>query len=165
MLSQFKENEISDWMLAFLHKWYIKIVIPSWWYLEMGSVRGHGSGALENGISAVTKETAQSSLAPPPVEDTASRQLSAACKKASSELGPYWHSDLRLPASEERMTVFGSHPVSVLCYGAELAKTLRYKDYESDSMYPFLRSHRHRCSLVLSNPPSETCTGDIWWEQ
>lgn len=94
MLPQFKQNKSSDWILAFLHKWYLEILILMWWYLEMGSLRGCGSGALLNGISAVIEKTAQSSLAPPPGEDTASKQQSAAWKKGSPEPGhtatPIW---------------------------------------------------------------------------
>ena len=58
---------------------------------------GHGSGALENGISTVTKKTAQSSLAPPPVEDTASRQPSASQGERPQNKGSWSaHLDLRL---------------------------------------------------------------------
>ena len=35
-----------------------------WWHEEVGPMRGHEGGALKDGVSALMKETSESSLAP-----------------------------------------------------------------------------------------------------
>lgn len=67
------------------------------------------------------------------------------------------------------MTVFGNHPVSVLCYGAELA--LKHLDTSIRSLTPCIplsdltvtgaalsyQTHHQRCALVTLGGSSKGC--------
>lgn len=76
--------------------------------------------ALVNEISALVKDTPDSSLTLfLPGEETTRRLQSATQKKTLIETQPYWHPDRRLPASKtvrNKFILFVATQFRVLCY-------------------------------------------------
>lgn len=59
---------------------------------SVGMCSGHEGGALRSGISALIKEAPESTLVPPPCEDTVKRQLTM-----NQEKGLYYTVNLPAP--------------------------------------------------------------------
>lgn len=113
-----------------------------------------------NGMNALKREAPESSLAPSLCGGIGRSLYSAPLKTALTRT--------RLPACEQQVRVSTPPPYPVC---ASLQGLLQMRACEDRDAGPGPRTalawvlayHRH--SLVLSNPPSETCTGDTWWGQ
>lgn len=92
---------------------YVQILFPMVTVLEGGRCVGQEGGAI-NGFLSLTKQTAESSLALPPYDDTMKRWLSAMRKSVLTKHWRQWSLNLLLPASrgEKSMPVVNSHPFS-----------------------------------------------------